>query len=749
MVPKDDWRRRTPAFLILGAKKGGTTGLFQTLTQGDAAHQAIVKGKLKEHLYFIPSRFPHWSGREDQDNDDDDVDDYPDIPEDAMINVAEARRDMLKLYPTAKLQQNRTLITGEATPDYILYSEYSARAILCTVPWVKVIVLLRDPVDRLFSHYNFLKDPSKKFNGGRVRTMPPFETWVTKDIERLQSYGVLPENLAKLPNYMKTPAETRGWHKYQRNTNLRAMSDRPFSRSLYALQFEDWHRNLLAVGKDPQRDLKVVLSRDLTSDRGSQVVDDLLTWLGVPQVPSASSNGKSDQDEGTVKKGMVTKYSSAPIQPQFRQWLEETIIRPYNQRLYKLLPQELDGCFDTTTTPSSSSFSAPKLTSPSNVDGTSTRVADEKSLPSFVREKCDLTGADHWMVPEGDWRRRTPYFLILGAKKGGTTGTFQTLTSHPQILSGAKKELLYFIPKRFPHWTNDEIGEKVRVAPARRDFFKQFKSNILMDQPSFITGEATPDYVMYSEYSTQAILCTVPWVKVVVLLREPIERLFSHYNFIMDPNKSNRQLPPFEKWVMDDIAILQEYGVMPQDLSKIEEYMGSKQEQDAWHRYQRLKNGPWGDRPFVRSLYALQLEEWFRNLQAVGKDPKQDLRIVLSRDMKQNTSVVHDLLEWLGVNASATSFDSITNSRGRNLGQVAAANNNNNNNNNRGTEDAVLARKLNSSLEMKQSMVTTYTSAPISPEFQKRLEAIIAPYNRRLYRLLGPKYDGIFDTTST
>ena len=71
-----------------------------------------------------------------------------------------------------------------------------------------------------------------------------------------------------------------------------------------------------------------------------------------------------------------------------------------------------------------------------HVHENTTNTVNDENWPPFVREFCDLTGVDHWMVPEHDWRRRSPAFLIIGEKKSGTTGLFQTLMSHPQVIRG-------------------------------------------------------------------------------------------------------------------------------------------------------------------------------------------------------------------------------------------------------------------------------------------------------------------------
>jgi len=458
---------------------------------------------------------------------------------------------------------------------------------------------------------------------------------------------------------------------------------------------------------------------------------------------------------------MTTTYSSAPIPPKFRTWLE-TFFRPYNQRLYGLLGPELEGVFDETP-PSLLEDKSYKRTqfheflrrkqagivvNPASYNGShppvhgplpEARHVKDQSLPLYVRQHCDLTGVDSWMLPQSDWRVRSPSFFILGAKKGGTTGLFNTLTSHPQVVRGTSKELLYFVPKRFPFWNKDQIGDRVRVDPARKALLQEFPRQLLRRNETVITGEATPDYIMYSEYSSQAILCTTPWVKLVVLLRDPIDRLFSHYNYLTDPSRAARILPNFDVWVKKDIAILQEFGVMPQDLSRtsIQAYMGSPEERDGWHRYQRALDGPWADRPFVRSLYALQLEDWYRNLRAVGKDPTRDMRVLLSRDVQKNDHVVRDLFKWLGVNVTSAT----------NATPMETTMPNHESNRRKLTKARTKATPTNFSATMKQSMITTYTSAPIKPEFRKWLETILEPYNRRLYRLLGKDFDGIFDPT--
>ncbi len=114
-----------------------------------------------------------------------------------------------------------------------------------------------------------------------------------------------------------------------------------------------------------------------------------------------------------------------------------------------------------------------------------------------------------WQKPKKD----APDFLIIGAAKCGTSSLFNYLKSHPQILLPHKKEINFFGSK-FQYGINW--------------YLSQFPS--ISDRPDFITGEATPNYIRFPK-AAQKIKSHFPQIKLIVLLRNPIDRAVSwHYH---------------------------------------------------------------------------------------------------------------------------------------------------------------------------------------------------------------------------
>ena len=108
--------------------------------------------------------------------------------------------------------------------------------------------------------------------------------------------------------------------------------------------------------------------------------------------------------------------------------------------------------------------------------------------------------------------RVLPNFLIIGAKKGGTSSLYKNLRKHPDVEPSFHKE---------PHFYDFNYSKGT-------DWYRCFfpRNNRLGDR---ITGEATPYYLFHPDVPKR-VFETQPDVRLIVLLRNPVNRAYSHYN---------------------------------------------------------------------------------------------------------------------------------------------------------------------------------------------------------------------------
>lgn len=122
-------KRMLPNFLVIGAAKAGTTAMWHYLRQ----HPEVYMSPHKEPRYFALCGQPvNFQGPGDQ----------------TRFNFVTELTDYQRLFAKAKEEK----AMGEASPWY-LYVKSAAPAIKEVLPDVKLVAILRDPVDRAFSNY--------------------------------------------------------------------------------------------------------------------------------------------------------------------------------------------------------------------------------------------------------------------------------------------------------------------------------------------------------------------------------------------------------------------------------------------------------------------------------------------------------------------------------------------------------------------------------------------------------------------
>lgn len=114
--------------------------------------------------------------------------------------------------------------------------------------------------------------------------------------------------------------------------------------------------------------------------------------------------------------------------------------------------------------------------------------------------------------------RVLPDFLVIGAQKAGTTSLYAYLSSHPGIVPAAHKEIHYFDVHytRGEHWYRAMFPTRRRLATANGHGHR------------LVTGEASP-YYLFHPLAAQRAGGLLPDARLVVLLRNPVERAWSHY----------------------------------------------------------------------------------------------------------------------------------------------------------------------------------------------------------------------------
>ena len=150
-----------------------------------------------------------------------------------------------------------------------------------------------------------------------------------------------------------------------------------------------------------------------------------------------------------------------------------------------------------------------------------TRLGDLLSKQGQISEAIEAyKDATHklnlWQKPEytkKHWQRGTlqgPNFIIIGAMKAGTTSLYEYINQHPQALPCAQKEVHFFVH----HYDKGLDWYLAHFPPIPKG-------------ENFITGEASPGYLCNTVQPQ--VQATFPQIKLIAVLRNPIDRAISHY----------------------------------------------------------------------------------------------------------------------------------------------------------------------------------------------------------------------------
>jgi hypothetical protein len=122
-----------------------------------------------------------------------------------------------------------------------------------------------------------------------------------------------------------------------------------------------------------------------------------------------------------------------------------------------------------------------------------------------------------------------PDFLIAGVPKAGTTALYAALLRHPQLFLPSRKEPKFFLTDGPPPTRGGpgDVQTYQEYVWRRADYEALFEPA----PPGTLRGEATPFY-LYSRQAQLRIHQLIPHVKLILVLRDPIDRAHSNWTHL-------------------------------------------------------------------------------------------------------------------------------------------------------------------------------------------------------------------------
>lgn len=198
--------------------------------------------------------------------------------------------------------------------------------------------------------------------------------------------------------------------------------------------------------------------------------------------------------------------------------------------------------------------------------------------------------------------RPLPDFLVIGAQKAGTTALYAYLRWHPAITGPSWKEVSFFDR----HWWRGEAW---------------YRGQFPLRPGGRLVGEASPSY-LFHPLAPERARAVVPDAKLIVLLRDPVDRAYSQYQHEV---ALGREPLSFE----DALAAEDD-----RTRGEVERLLADP----------RAFSRAWWDHTYAaRGLYAEQLERWLMVF------PREQLLVVTTDELGERPGEAYaSILAFLG-----------------------------------------------------------------------------------------------------
>jgi hypothetical protein len=252
--------RRLPDFLIIGAQRSGTTSLYHYLV----AHPAIAPAVPSKGVHYFDTEFHH------------------------TLRWYKAHFATVLTATYTRARWNARLVRGEASPYYVFHPDVPRR-VAAALPNVKLVILVRDPIERAYSHH--AQEVARGFE------QLPFEEALEMEAERLRGEH---ERILADPGYTSFAHQH---HSY-------------LARGLYIEQIARWQRFF-------GREQFYIAAYERFASQPAAVLDEVYDFLGVEPRPLAAY-------------ARYNERRRTRMHPDTRQRLAEFFAEP-NRRLFEYL----------------------------------------------------------------------------------------------------------------------------------------------------------------------------------------------------------------------------------------------------------------------------------------------------------------------------------------------------------------------------------------------------------------------------
>jgi hypothetical protein len=294
---------------------------------------------------------------------------------------------------------------------------------------------------------------------------------------------------------------------------------------------------------------------------------------------------------------------------------------------------------------------------------------------------------------------RQPAFIIVGTQKGGTSALATVLDHHPLVESSHYFEPHFFdFDETMLHYRTRLNDPEAMCRVLREYLLKNFNVNRLRRYPGLIAFEKTPAYIL-TPNAPARIRAVVPWAKIVVALRNPVDRLVSQHKMTVERGWDNRS---FAEAVSEDLNVMRHEGYwLPQHRIR-DPFQSSRMGAPRSRLLRKYKT----EGMLYRGLYARQLLPWLEHYK-LG----EELLVVRYEELRDDpVPVLERVLDFVG--APPYSFP----------------------------DDM-----LNKSYSPRSSSWLTDYRPNITQEAREYLREFYKPYNDELVALLGEEWRGVWD----